>query len=178
MKKEYEVAVRWTAYPLRPDTPEEGLSLEQVFLGKDINEMNARLKKAANEVGLPFCYRTMTYNSRLAHELSKWAELKGSDDEFRNAVFKAYFVDRKNIGKIQILIELVKALGLSQQEAEKVIETGAFKDAVDSDWSRSLQVGPEYIPSLMINGQLLVNPQKYELYEQLMRDNKIRKRNE
>ena len=170
--------MRWTAYPLRTDTPADGLSLEKVFPGKDIKEMNARLKKAANEAGLPFGYRTMTYNSRFAHELGKWAESKGYGEEFHNAVFRAYFVDGKNIGKIHILIELIKSLGLSHQEAEKVMETRAFKDAVDSDWSRSLQADPEYIPSLMINGQLLVNPQQYSLYEQFMRDNKIRKRNE
>lgn len=170
--------MRWTAYPLRTDTPVDGLSLEKVFPGKDIKDMNARLKKAAIEAGLPFGYRTMTYNSRFAHELAKWAESKGYGDEFHDAVFRAYFVDGKNIGKIHILIELIKSLGLSAQEAVKVVETSAFKDAVDSDWSRSLQVDPEYIPSLMINGQLLVNPQKYSLYEQFMRDNKIRKRNE
>jgi len=178
LKKEYEVAVRWTAYPLRPDTPAGGLSLEEVFPGKDIKEMNARLMKTADEAGLPFGYRSMTYNSRLAHELGKWAESNGCGDVFHNAVFRAYFVDGKNIGDIQILMELINSLGLSRQEAEKVIETRAFKDAVDSDWSRSLQVDPEYIPSLMINGRLLVNPQQYRLYEQFMRDNYVEKRNE
>jgi predicted DsbA family dithiol-disulfide isomerase len=174
LKREYEVAVRWTAYPLRPDTPEEGLALEHIFPGKDLDEMNVRLKRAAKKAGLPFGYRTMTYNSRFAHELSKWAESEGYGDEFHITVFRAYYVDGKNIGKIPVLIELVKRLGLSQKEAKKVIETRAFKDAVDSDWSRSLQVDPEYIPSLMINGQLLVNPQKYELYEQLMRAKNIK----
>ena len=168
--------MRWTAYPLRPDTPVDGLSLEEVFPDKDVKEMNARLKKAANEAGLPFGFRTMTYDSRLAHELGKWAELKGHGDAFHSAVFRAYFVDGKNIGNIDILIELIKSLGLSHQAAEKVMTTRAFKDAVDADWSRSLQVDPEYIPSLMINGRLLVNPQKYSLFEQFMRENKIRKR--
>ena len=64
--------MRWTAYPLRPDTPEEGLSLGQVSPGKDLNEMNARLKHAAEKAALPFGYRTMTYNSRFAHELTKY----------------------------------------------------------------------------------------------------------
>jgi len=172
------VAVRWTAYPLRTDIPAEGISLEVLFPGRDIKEMNARLKKAADEAGLPFGYRTMTFNSRLAQELGKWAESKGCGDAFHDAVFRAYFVDGKNIGDVRILMELIKSLGLSRQEAEQVMETRVFKDAVDSDWSRSLQVDPEYIPSLMINGQLLVNPQQYRLFQKFMRDNKVRKRNE
>ena len=169
--------MRWTAYPLRPETPEAGIKLEQLFPGKDIDKINARLKRAASEAGLPFGYRKMTFNSQLAHELSKWTDAKGYGDAFRNAVFRAYFVEGKNIGKVPVLIELVTSLGLSVQEANRVLETRAFKDAVNSDYARSLQVDPEYIPSLILSGQLLVNPQKYELYEQFMRNNNIRKRN-
>jgi len=138
--------------------------------------MNVRLKNAAKEAGLPFGHRTMTYNSRLAQELGKWAESKGFGDEFHNAVFKAYYVDGKNIGKIRILVDLAGSIGLSEQEAQKVLETRAFEGAVDSDWSRSLKVDPEYIPSLMSNGHLLVNPQKYELFEQFMAKNDIEKK--
>ena len=138
--------------------------------------MNARLKNAARKAGLPFGYRTMTYNSRLAQELSKWAESKGRGDAFHHAVFKAYFVEGKNISRPALLVDLAGAAGLSRKEARDVIETRAFNQAVDLDWSRSLQVDPEYIPSLMINDRLLVNPQKYKLFEQFMQDNRIKKK--
>ncbi len=138
--------------------------------------MNVRLKNAAQEAGLPFGHRTMTYNSRLAQELGKWAESTGQGDAFHNAVFRAYFVEGKNIGRPALLVDLAGAMGLSKQEAQRVIETRTFKQAIDQDWSRSLQVDPEYIPALMINGHLLVNPQKYELFEQFLRDNRVKKK--
>jgi hypothetical protein len=65
---------------------------------------------------------------------------------------------------------------LPQEKAKEVIEIRVFKDAVDADWSRSLEVDPEFIPSLMVNGNLLVNPQQYELYEQFMKDNNVNRR--
>jgi predicted DsbA family dithiol-disulfide isomerase len=170
--------VRWTAYPLRPDTPEEGLALAEVFADSDtdIEEMNVRLKKAAQEAGLPFGRRTMTYNSRLAHELSKWADSRGKGDAFRGAVYRAYFVDGQNIGKLRVLAGLAESTGFSEAEARRVIETGAFKEAVDQDWTRSLQVDPEYIPSLMLDDHLLVNPQDYALFEQFVQDKGVRRR--
>lgn len=176
LQEEYEISARWTAYPLRPDTPEDGLPLEQLFPDKDIDKINVRLKLAAGQAGLPFGCRKMTFNSRVAHELNKWADTQGCGAAFRKAVFCAYLVDGKNIGKVPVLMELVSSIGLSCQEADRILETHAFKDAVDSDWARSLQVDPEYIPSLMLNGQLLVNPQEYSLYEKLMRDNNIKRR--
>ena len=119
----------------------------------------------------------MTYNSRLAQELGKWAESKGKGDAFHDAVFRAYFADGKNIGKIQIVVDLAVSVGLSGKEAQKVLQTRAFRTAVDLDWSRSLEIDPELVPTVMINGRMLVNPQKYELFEQFMISNKVKRRN-
>lgn len=137
--------------------------------------MNNRLKEAARQAGLPMGERKMTYNSRFAHELGKWAETKDKGDHFHRAVFRAYLVDGKNIGKVSVLIDLAAKLGLSRTEAQQVIDTRAFKHAVDTDWSRSLQVDPEYIPALMVNESLLVNPQRYQLFEQFMKENHVKK---
>lgn len=162
---------------MRPDTPEAGLALEQVFgdTGKDIDEMNERLKAAARQAGLPMGERKMTYNSRLAHELGKWAESKGKGDDFHRAVFRAYLVNGENIGKVSVLVDLAARLGLSRTRARQVIAARTFKQAVDLDWSRSLQVDPEYIPALMVNESLLINPQKYQLLERFMQENQIKK---
>ncbi len=138
--------------------------------------MQTRLEKAAEEAGLPLGRRTMTYNSRLAHELGKWAETQGKGDDYHNAVFRAFFVENHNIGSEAVLLDLAEAVGLPAKEAEAVTRNRPFGDAVDADWSRSLKVDPEYIPSLMIGDGLLVNPQKYALFEQFMADNGVKRR--
>ncbi len=60
--------------------PDEGRSLEDLFAGQpvDIDQVMARLKAVARELGLPFGDRAMTYNSRLAQELGHWAETEGN----------------------------------------------------------------------------------------------------
>ncbi len=143
MRKNYEIEIQWTAFPLHADTPEEGLTLDELFKGRDVNiaEMMARLKMVADQEGLPLGNREKTYNSRLAHEVGKWAESMGRGDEFHDAAFRAYFVDGKNIAKIPELIDLAVSLGLPGEEAREVLETRTFKEAVDSDWSRSRSIG-------------------------------------
>ena len=39
--------IRWVFFPLHPDTPAEGLSLERLFAGRgmDIDAMHARMKR-------------------------------------------------------------------------------------------------------------------------------------
>ena len=74
--------------------------------------MIARNQKMAVNMqreGLPYnADRTMSYNSRLAQELAKWAEGKGKAEQIANALFRAYFVDVKNIGKPDVLTKIAE----------------------------------------------------------------------
>jgi predicted DsbA family dithiol-disulfide isomerase len=83
----------------------EGRTLEELFAGRPINieEMLARMRNIAGELGLPFGDRQKTYNSRLAQELGKWAESQGKGDEFHDAAFRAYFAEGLNIGDTMML---------------------------------------------------------------------------
>jgi len=178
LQKEYRVHVQWTPFPLHPDTPEDGLTLEELFAGRNIDIDKARelLRQAARELGLPFGERTKTYNSRLAQELAKWAELKGKGDEFHKAVFRAHFVEGRNIGKIDELALLAQSLGLRDQEAREVLMSRAFKEAVDTDWSRCHALGITAVPTFVIYHQGVVGFQPYEVLEQLLETRNIRKR--
>jgi predicted DsbA family dithiol-disulfide isomerase len=139
--------------------------------------INARISLAAKEAGLPLSPRFIIPNTRLAHELGKWAQSIGKGDEFHLAVFRAYFGNGKDIGKISTLTDIADQLGLSKVIALEVLDKRSFKDNVDSDWTRSLKVDPDVIPSVMINEKLYINPQKYSLYEQFMAEHHVKKRN-
>jgi len=158
LRENYEVEMRWIAFPLHPETPEEGLTLEELFAGRsiDVEKIISRLRQVAVELGLPLGKRKKTYNSRLAQELAKWAESKGKGDSFNEAVFRAYFVDGKNIGKLDVLAALAKSVGLSEQEARSVLELRTFREAVDSDWSRSHALGITAVPTFFVKGRVLV----------------------
>jgi predicted DsbA family dithiol-disulfide isomerase len=178
LRKNYEIAVQWRAFPLHPETPEEGLTLEELFAGRgvDIGKMMLRLKKVAEELGLPLGERKKTYNSRLAQELAKWAESKGKGDEFHQAVFRAYFVAGKNIGKMDELVSLGKSVGLPAAEAKMVLQLRSFRNAVDSDWSKAYEMGITAVPTFVIDTRTVVGAQPYEVLEQFLKANNVKKR--
>ncbi len=168
--------IRWKAFPLHPETPEEGVTLEELFAGRNINlaESRARLKTVAEELGLPLGERKRSYNSRLAQELAKWAESKGKGDEFHDSVFRAYFVDTKNIGKIDVLAGLAKSVGLPEEESRKVLLSRSFRESVDADWARSRELGITAVPTFVIGRQSVVGAQPYEILEQFLVSNGVR----
>jgi predicted DsbA family dithiol-disulfide isomerase len=154
------------------------MTLEELFAGRPVNidEIKARLRMAARELGLPLGDRQKTYNSRLAQELGKWAEEKGRGEEFHHAVFRAYFVDGINIAKIEELASLAKRIGLSEQEAKKVLELRTYRKAVDSDWKRSRQFGITAVPTFVINQRAVVGAQPYEVLENFLEENSIKRK--
>ena len=134
-----------------------------------MDAMRLRLKKVAEELGLPLGNRKMTFNSRLAQELAKWAEAQGKGDEFHEAVFRAYFVDGKNIGKVDELVALAQSIGLPEREARAALESRTFKEAVDADWSRSHAFGVTAVPTFLLRDQAMVGAQPYEVLERFLK---------
>ena len=178
IKKEYQIVVRWRAFPLHPDTPEDGLRIEDLFAGQpaDVDQMMRHLGQKAAELGLPFGDREKTYNSRLAQELGAWAESKRQGHAFHMAAFKAYFVHGKNIAKIPVLLDLASAVGLSRDEAAFVLSDRTFKAAVDRDWLLSKGKGVTAVPTFVLNRDRLVGAQPYLGLEKMMIANGVEKR--
>jgi predicted DsbA family dithiol-disulfide isomerase len=139
--------------------------------------MMAHLKQVANGLGLPFGDRKMTYNSRLAQELGKWAESKGKGREFHNAMFRAYFADGQNIGKANLLIEVAESINLNGEDAQKIIQGRTYREAVDSDWKRSYELKVTAVPTFLFNNQRLVGAQNFETLEEFLMSNNAIRRN-
>jgi len=177
-KRNFLMEVRWRAFPLHPETPEDGLTLEELFAGRDIDipAVLTRLKKVAGELGLPWGERERTYNSRLAQELGKWAETQGKGDAFHQSVFQGYFVEGWNIAKKDVLTRLAASVGLPEGEAREVLESRRFKAAVDEDWSLSRQWGITAVPTFVLDGAGLVGAQPYEALAQFLTNQEVPKR--
>jgi predicted DsbA family dithiol-disulfide isomerase len=171
LKKEHGVKVEWVHFPLHPETPAEGQSLEELFKGRGVDRtaMHAQMKARMDAEGLPYGERTMTYNSRLAQELGKWADTQpGGGDAFHDAMFRAYFVGARDISKPDVLLEIAAKVGLSVENAREVLEQRTFKAAVDEDWKLSRQFGVTGVPTFVVGRYGVVGAHPYETLEQLV----------
>jgi predicted DsbA family dithiol-disulfide isomerase len=165
------VNIRYRAFPLHPETPEEGQSLQSLF-GADnarLEGMLAHLRHTADELGLPFAARTMTYNSRLAQELGQWAARHDREGQFHHAAFHAYFAEGRNVAKKEVLLDICRASGLPVDEAEEVLTSRSFAGQVDADWQLARRLGVTAVPTFIVGEQRLVGAQPYEALEWLVR---------
>jgi predicted DsbA family dithiol-disulfide isomerase len=157
------VDVKFTHFPLHPETPAEGKKREPN------SARDERMKALMDQEGLPYTAgRAMTYNSRLAQELAKWAESQGKGYEIHDPLFRAFFVDAKNIGDPDVLAGIAASIGLPKDEALEALHSRAFKDAVDADWRRSAELGVSAVPTFVMAGYGLVGAQPYDMLERLV----------
>jgi predicted DsbA family dithiol-disulfide isomerase len=170
LRTEHNVKIEWVHFPLHPETPAEGRSLAELFAGRGVDRtaMHAQMKARMDAEGLPYGERTMTYNSRLSQELGKWADTQPGGEAIHDALFRAYFVETRNIGDPAVLLEIADKLGLSSEGAREVLEKRTFKDAVDRDWALSRQLGVTGVPTFVAGGYGVVGAQPYETLERLV----------
>jgi predicted DsbA family dithiol-disulfide isomerase len=171
LRKAYGLRVKWVHFPLHPDTPQEGRSLEELFAGRgyDIEKRQAEMRARMQAEGLPYGKRTMTYNSRLAQELAAWADAQPGGEAIHDALFRAYFVDARNIGDRDVLVEVAAAAGLPAETAREVIEKRTHRAAVDADWEKSRRYGVTGVPTFVIGNRGVVGAQPYEVLEELVK---------
>jgi predicted DsbA family dithiol-disulfide isomerase len=170
LQREFGVELRWTVFPLHPETPEEGMDLAELFAGREaqIRAMQARLRQLAAAEGLELAERTRTCNSRRAQELGKWAEAKGRGDPFRKAVYRAFFVEGRNIARVDELVRIAEAVGLTGDEARAVLTTESFAAAVAADWQRAGELGITAVPTHLCAGNRLVGFGPYDDFVRLV----------
>ena len=171
LKQEHGVQIKWVHFPLHPDTPQEGRSLEDLFAGRgfDIPKMQAQMRARMEAEGLPYGNRTMTYNSRLAQELGAWADTQPGGEAIHDALFRAYFVDGRDISDAEVLVEIAAAVGLPADQAREVIEKRTHQAAIDTDWNKSRQYGVTGVPTFVAGGHGVVGAQPYEALEELLK---------
>ncbi len=170
LRAEHNVKIEWVHFPLHPDTPPEGRSLADLFARRNMDRkaMHAAMKARMDAEGLPYGERTMTYNSRLAQELGKWADTQPGGEALHDALFRAYFVEARDISQPAVLQEIAERVGLSADGAREVLEKRTFKEAVDADWELSRRYGVTGVPTFVVGRSGVVGAQPYEALEQLV----------
>ena len=170
LKQKYDLSVKWIHFPLHPDTPTEGRTLEALFAGRgmDVAAMQEQMRQRMQSEGLDYGQRTHTYNSRLAQELGAWADSQPGGDAIHDALYRAYFVDAKNIGDIDVLLEVTASVDLDVDEARRVLEERRFQEAVDAHWQKSAGYGVTGVPTFVAGGYGVVGAQPYEVLAELV----------
>jgi predicted DsbA family dithiol-disulfide isomerase len=145
--------------PLNPATNIHGLLAEKYGISiEQAKSLNADVAKRAEAVGLTFQFDTMIpTNSFDAHRLAHFAATHGKMYDMAERLFKAYFSESKHIGDHATLAQLAADVGLSHEEALKVLESDEFGKDVRRDEQEGHRLGIRGVPFFVIDRKYAVS---------------------
>jgi predicted DsbA family dithiol-disulfide isomerase len=154
--------VHWNPFQLNPDMPKEGRDRAAYRAWKfgsaeKAAALDQRITDAAAAVGLAFRtdLMTRTPNTIDAHRLIWFAGQHGAQDAVMEAVFKAYFVEGRDIGEHTVLADCAVAAGLERQDVVDFLAGDlADREMREADQA-ARQAGVSGVPSFFLDGYSL-----------------------
>jgi len=93
--------------------------------------------------------------TRMAHAAAKWAAENSGFTAYNYAVFKAFFQDGLDIGRLEILVQLAEEQGLDTIALESKAKIDSYIKQVLLDEEMARQFGVQAIPAYVANGKVL-----------------------
>lgn len=149
-----DARITWQPFELTPeDRPRRDMS-------NPTPERNAQMAALAEkgrwlglELKLPPNVHPRPY-TRLAFEGWYYACDHGRGDDYADAMYRAYFIEERDIGRIPVLAEIAARLGLDAADFTAALESGVYtareKEAVA--YSRNV-LKPTGVPTLFLDGE-------------------------
>lgn len=158
-----EIEVNWHSFELDPSIKTNPAlnALEHLANIKGISNaqaegMQAHVRTVASEIGLDFG-NSVIANSFNAHRLIQMAKTKGLANDAEEELFKAHFIDTKNIDDKNTLIEIGVSIGMDKDEVNKVLDSDTFSKEVRQDEAQAQSIGINGVPFFILNNKYAVS---------------------
>lgn len=161
-----DVNIIWHSFQLDPELPKpssslsvyeyladrKGMSLEQS------KAMHGNVLKMAEAAGLHYNFdRAVVANSFDAHRLIQLAKTKGKGDEVEERLFKAYFMEGKDLCDNDTLVSIGKEVGLEESDLLDLVNSDAFSDEVKRDIWEARQIGVQGVPFFVFDRRYAIS---------------------
>lgn len=141
--------VEWVGFELRPP-PVALTRSDDPFWA----ERRAKALSWAGGLDLPDVPSLVPW-TRKAHELHIHASRLGAGDAVRAGVFEAHFDQRRDIGRVDVLVEIAAASGLDRTETKAVLDVDRHEADVAAARREAEALGVRDVPSLSLDGRLV-----------------------
>lgn len=116
----------------------------------DEPEWRERVGPLAEEAGLPLVAPAFRPRTRKAHEAARFAAARGVEAPYRAAVYRAYWVEGRDVGRIDVLSELVEPLGIDPAELKIALDIDLHREEVERDLALAERLRIRAIPALYL----------------------------
>lgn len=152
--------VEWHPFQLNPEMPADGMDrrqyMEAKFGGKEgAVRAYTPVQQHAETAGLKINFEGIqkTPNTLNAHRLIHWAGLEGKQTPIVSALFKAYFVEGRDIGAAEVLADLADSAGMDAAVVLRLLSGDADVEEIQKRDQAARQMGVGSVPTFIVASQ-------------------------
>ncbi|HVF62800.1 MAG TPA: DsbA family oxidoreductase [Casimicrobiaceae bacterium] len=156
--------VRWHPFELNPDLPSSGVDrktyLERKFGGPQrAATIYARVKEAGERSGLAFDFDAIVRqpNTRDAHRLIAWVQASGDADALVERLFRAYFLEGRDLTSRDTLIALAGESGVDGDAARGFLASDRGAREIEHAQTRARELGITGVPFFVFDGRVALS---------------------
>jgi len=186
MRPNVVAEIRWRPFLLNPELPAHGID-RQAYLERKfgsnyrIQRIHAAAQQAGQSEGIDFNFDEIARmpNSLNAHRLINFAATSDAKFDFATngdvqgdvveALFRAYFIEGRDIGDISTLISIATAQGLDAREVDRYLHGNAGILPVETDNARMHRLGVSGVPCYIFDDRYAIaGAQEAEIIARLL----------
>ncbi len=153
------VEIEWQPFELNPQMPAEGQNIQEHITekyGSTLEQQKTsqqRMVDAGNEVGFTFDYfdGMRMANTFEAHVLLEYAKAFGKQTELKMRLTTAFFSERKDVSKRDVLKQVLLDVGLNAEEALAKLDDDEARYEVRSKQDYWKNLGVNSVPTIVFN---------------------------
>ena len=169
--------IRWHPYQLDPTIPSGGKSRREYLLAKfgsedRIRQLHRNIESVGAAEGIDFAFERIAVspNTLDAHRLIRWAGEAEAADAVVEALFRAYFLEGRDIGDRAVLADIAASCGLERDDVARRLASDEDLAAVRAAVQAAQQLGVTGVPTFILAGRYaIVGAQPAETLAQAFR---------
>ncbi|WP_298906214.1 DsbA family oxidoreductase [uncultured Aliiroseovarius sp.] len=177
-RPDHPFQVQWHPFQLNPEMPPEGMDrrtyLETKFGGQEkaVKAYMPVIEEAAAsgvEINLEAIKRTP--NTMNAHRVIHWAGLEGKQNAVVDRLFRAYFVEGRDLGDNEVLCDIAASAGMEREMVARLLASSADASDLLARDMDARHKGVNSVPTFVIANQHVVpGAQPIKLWQQVIDD--------
>ena len=164
MRPQVNAQVFWRPYRLDPTIPREGVDRRAYLKAKfgdspRTSAMGDAIRSEGAGEGIDFSFDKIakTPNTLDSHRLIRWAAGAGVQDAIVERLFKAYFIDGRDIGDAGVLTDIAAEAGMDPVLVGDLLSKDADLAAVEREAGMANEMGISGVPTFIFDSRFMIS---------------------
>jgi len=164
LRPDVSFEVFWRPYRLDPTIPREGVDRRAYLRAKfgdtpRSSAMGDAIRSEGAGEGIEFAFDKIAKspNTLDSHRLVRWSASAGVQDQVVERLFRAYFIEGKDIGDAAVLAAVAADAGMDGELVASLLASDADLESVEREAGLANEMGITGVPTFIFDSKLMIS---------------------